>query len=106
MHAGDEMSRNRSIHRMHHSYFYATNCGANCLGASCLWDKLVICTATMLKIFWTGLQSRFSAKVRFLVRTYIYLSYHIEIKPKRPMAETSQIGTSPKFIQAEKSGPK
>ena len=36
MHAGDEMSRNRSINRMHHSYFYATNCGANCLGASCL----------------------------------------------------------------------
>ena len=39
MHAGDEMSRNRSIHRMHHSYFYATNCGENCLEASCLWDK-------------------------------------------------------------------
>ena len=39
MHAGDEMSRNGSIHRMHHSYLYATNCGANCLGASCLWDK-------------------------------------------------------------------
>ena len=39
MHAGDEMSRNHSIHRMHHSYFYTTNCGANCLGVSCLWDK-------------------------------------------------------------------
>ena len=39
MHAGDEMSRNRSIHGMHHSYFYATNCGANCLEASCVWDK-------------------------------------------------------------------
>ena len=58
------------------------------------------------KIFWTGLQSRFSAKVRFLVRTYIYLSYHIEIKPKRPTTETSPIGTPPKFIQAEKSRPK
>ena len=60
----------------------------------------------MLKIFWTGLQSGFSAKVRFLVQTYIYLSYHIEIKPKRPKAETSRIGTPPKFIQAEKSQPK
>ena len=39
MHAGDEMSRNRLIHDMHHSYFYATNCGANSLEASCLWDK-------------------------------------------------------------------
>ena len=29
----------------------------------------VICTATMLKIFWTGLQSCFSSKVRFLVRS-------------------------------------
>ena len=63
-------------------------------------------SATMLKIFCTGLQSRFSAKVRFLVRTYIYLSYHIEIKPKWPTAETSRIGTPQKFIQAEKSLPK
>ena len=68
--------------------------------------SLVICTTTMLKIFWTGLQSRFSAKVRFLVQTYIYLFYHIEIKPKRPTIETSRIGTPPKFIQAEKSRPK
>ena len=93
------MSRNRSIHRMHHSYFYATNCGA-----SCLWVKSS--TGTMPKIFWTGLQSRFSAKIRFLMQTYIYLSYHIEIKRKRPMAETSWIGTPAKFIQAEKSRPK
>ena len=39
----------------------------------------VICTVSMLKILWTGL-----AKVRFLVRTYLYLSYHIEIKPNDP----------------------
>ena len=42
MHAGDEMSRNRSIHGMHHSYFYATNCGVNCLGANCLWGKAIL----------------------------------------------------------------
>ena len=79
MHVEGEMSRNHSIHHMHHSYFNATNCGANCLGASYLWDKssLLFAQLPLLKIFWTGLQSPFSAKVRFLVRTYIYLSYHI-----------------------------
>ena len=50
----------------------------------------------------------FQQKLGFLVPTniYMYLSYHIEIKPKRPTAETSRIGTPPKFIQAEKSRPK
>ena len=103
MHAGDEMSRKGSIHRMHHNYFYATNCRANCLGSSLGHVYLVICTTTMLKIFWTGLQSRFSAKVRCKLT---YLCYHIEIIPKRHTAETSRIGTPPKFIQAEKSRPK
>ena len=36
----------------------------------------------------------------------IYLSYHIEINPKRPMTKTSRISTPLKFIQAEKSWPK
>ena len=67
MPAGDEMSRNHSIHGMHHSYFYATNCGANCLEASCLWDRSSSLFAQLLKIFWTGLHSHFSAKFRFLV---------------------------------------
>ena len=57
----------------------------------------------MLKIFWTGLQSRFLAKVRCKFK---YRSCHIEIKPKRPTAETSRIDTPPNFIQAEKSRPK
>ena len=60
----------------------------------------------MLKIFWTSLQSLFTAKVRFLAQTYINQSYHIEIEPKRPTAETSRVGTPPKFIQAKKSRPK
>ena len=34
------------------------------------------------------------------------LSYHIEIEPNRPTAETSRIGTPSKFTQAEKSRPK
>ena len=33
-------------------------------------------------------------------------SYHIEIEPNRPTAETSRIGTPSKFTQAEKSRPK
>ena len=37
---------------------------------------------------------------------YTTLSYHIEIEPNRPTAETSRIGTPSKFIQAEKSRPK
>ena len=37
---------------------------------------------------------------------YTTLSYHIEIEPNRPTAETSQIGTPSKFTQAEKSRPK
>ena len=41
-----------------------------------------------------------------MVWTYIYISCHTEIKPKRPTAETSWIGTPPKFIQAKKSRPK
>ena len=37
---------------------------------------------------------------------YTTLSYHIEIEPNRPTAETSRIGTPSKFTQAEKSRPK
>ena len=37
---------------------------------------------------------------------YTTLSYHIEIEPNRPKAETSRIGTPSKFTQAEKSPPK
>ena len=37
---------------------------------------------------------------------YTNLSYHIEIEPNRPTAETSRIGTPSKFTQAEKSRPK
>ena len=37
---------------------------------------------------------------------YTTLSYHIEIEPNRPTAETSLIGTPSKFTQAEKSRPK
>ena len=37
---------------------------------------------------------------------YTTLSYHIEIEPTRPTAETSRIGTPSKFTQAEKSQPK
>ena len=49
----------------------------------------------------------FQQKVGFCCELkYIYLSYHIEIKPKRPTTETSRIGTPPKFIQAEKTRPK
>ena len=55
MHAVDEMSRNRSIHRMHHSYFYATNCGANCLGVSCLWDKSSLLFAQLPCQIYSGL---------------------------------------------------
>ena len=65
--------------------------------------RVVFGMSTMLKLFWTGLQSHFSAKVRC---EFKYLSYHIEIKPKLSMAETSWIGTPPKFIQAKKSRPK
>ena len=36
---------------------------------------------------------------------YTTLSYHIEIEPNRPTAETSRIGTPSKFTQAEKSRP-
>ena len=104
MHAGDEMSQNHSIHRMHHSYFYTTNCGANCLGASCLWDKSSLLFAHLPCYLYSGLV--YSPVFQVLVQTYIYLSYHIEIKPKRPMAERSRIGTQPKFIQAEKFRPK
>ena len=37
---------------------------------------------------------------------YTTLSYHIEIEPNRPTAETSRIGKPSKFTQAEKSRPK
>ena len=37
---------------------------------------------------------------------YTTLSYHIEIEPNQPTAETSRIGTPSKFTQAEKSRPK
>ena len=37
---------------------------------------------------------------------YTTLSYHIEIEPNRPTAETSRIGIPSKFTQAEKSRPK
>ena len=35
---------------------------------------------------------------------YTTLSYHIEIEPNRPTAETSRIGTPSKFTQAETPG--
>ena len=41
-----------------------------------------------------------------ILLSYTTLSYHIEIEPNRPTAETSRIGTPSKFTQAEKSRPK
>ena len=41
-----------------------------------------------------------------ILLSYTTLSYHIEIEPNRPTAETSRFGTPSKFTQAEKSWPK
>ena len=82
---------------------------------------------TNLKSVWTGKKSVFCSPIPSyqipslphptrilntilhlykLLLSYTTLSYHIEIEPNRPTAETSRIGTPSKFTQAEKSRPK
>ena len=71
MHAGDEISRNCSIHRMHHNYFYATNYGANCLG-QVVFGRSLACylQSYHVKNILDWFTVPFFSKVRFLGQTY------------------------------------